>query len=83
MITLKEAIAIAKARNSKVDTYQEYEDAYSFYIDDGVFRIGGGDCGFYVRKSDGVVLRCYEYILPNPEYEHTVVEIGEPVKINQ
>lgn len=82
MITLKEAIAIAKARNSKVDTYQEYEDVYSFYIDDGVIRIGGGDCAFYVRKSDGKVFRCYEYNLPNPEYEHTVVEIGGPVKIN-
>lgn len=83
MITLSEAIAIAKNRNSKVDTYQEYEDVYSFYIDDGVIRIGGGDCAFYVRKSDGKVLRCYEYDLPDPEYEHTCVEIGEPVKINK
>lgn len=82
MITLKEAIDIAKRRNSKVDTYQEYEDAYEFFIDDGVVRIGGGDCSFVVRKSDGKILRFYQYHLPNPEYEHTVVEVGKPVKID-
>lgn len=62
-ISINEAIKIAKERNEKVDTIQEYDDAWEFFTDDGIVRYGGGDCSFVVLKENGNVLRFYEYFM--------------------
>ena len=63
MFDLKEATEIAKKHNSKYNAVQEYADAYEFFIDDGVVRMGGGDCSIIIDKNTGSVLRWAEYFM--------------------
>ena len=77
MITLQEAIAIAKKWNDKFNTYQEYKDAYEFYVDDGATYDGGGySC--VIEKESGKVLRWEKYFM-DPERE--IVQVGKPIRI--
>ena len=78
MITLEEATKIAKDRNPRVDTVQEYADAYEFFIDDGVIRHGGAENSFMVEKTSGSIIRWPAYFMSG---KYNVVEIGEPKKI--
>lgn len=79
-VTAAEAVKIAVRWNSKIDTYQEYNDAYFFYIDDGEERIGGPDCGFAVLKQGGSILRWNEYFM---DAGRECEETGEPVKLKK
>lgn len=78
MITLKEAIKIAKDWNDKYDAYQEYEDAYEFYIDDGVIREGGPDNSSIIEKASGKRIQGAIYFLSG---QYDPVEVGDPKKI--
>lgn len=80
LITIEEAIEIAKKRLPSVDSYQEYADAYEFFIDDGEVRIGGAECSFVVEKSGGNILRWAAYFMDG---NRDVVEIGEAHKISE
>jgi len=77
MITLQDAIRIANEWNPKYDTYQEYEDAYVFFIDDGVVRIGGGDNCLIIEKANGNKLHFAQYFM---DADRVIVEVGEPVR---
>lgn len=79
MITLKEAIDIALGRNPKFNAFQEYADAYEFFIDDGIIREGGEDNSCIIEKKNGTVLRWPAYFMDG---KRTIVEIGEPRKID-
>lgn len=76
IITIEEAIEVAKERNHKLNRYQEYTDAYYFFRDygDGVERIGSADSGFVMLKKDGTIVPTYIYFL-NPDSDAD--EIGE------
>ena len=78
MITLKEAVVTAKGWNEKYDAYQEYEDAYAFYIDDGIIRDGGPDNGLIIDKESGKRIPFAIYFLSG---KYDPVEVGNPVKI--
>lgn len=41
MLTMEQALAIAKEKKSKINRGVEYENAFSFYFDDGIDRDGG------------------------------------------
>ncbi len=77
MITIQEAIKIASEWNPKYDTYQEYEDAYVFFIDDGVIKHGGGDNCLIVEKANGNKLRFAQYYM---DAYREIAEVGEPVR---
>ena len=77
MITLQDAIRIANEWNPKYDTYQEYEDAYVFFIDDGIKRVGGGDNCLIVEKTNGNKLHFAPYFM---DADRDIVEVGEPVR---
>lgn len=74
MLDLGKATEIAKKHNPKYNAVQEYADAYEFFIDDGVVRMGGGDCSVIVEKSNGKLLRWSEYFMDSSK---TISEIGE------
>ena len=74
MISLEEAINIAKETNPNYDAVQEYADAYEFFVDDGEIKIGGGDGGIVVEKKNGNVLRWSQYFM---DANRNVIEIGE------
>lgn len=76
MITLQEAIRIAEEWNPKYDTYQEYDDAYVFFIDDGIIRYGGGDNCLIVEKANGNKLHFAQYYM---DANREITEVGEPV----
>ena len=78
MITLQEAIAIAKAWSDKFDTYQEYADAYEFYVDDGELCYGGGDRSCIIEKDGGRRLPWALYFM---NADRNIVKVGEPVKL--
>lgn len=78
MITLKEAIKIAKDWNPKYDAYQEFEDAYEFYINDGVERVGGPDNASIIEKATGNRIQWAIYFLSG---QYDPVEVGDPVNI--
>lgn len=78
MITLQEAIDIAKKHNPGFNAYQEYADAYEFYIDDGVLREGGADMSCIVEKASGNMLHWPVYFMDG---KRNIVEIGAPKKI--
>lgn len=78
MISLQEAVEIAKKRNPKFDTCQEYADAYVFYVDDGVVYYGGAEHNCIVEKSTGKTIWWSNYFMDG---NRNVVEIGEPKKI--
>ena len=78
MITLQEAINMAKKWNPKYDAYQEYEDAFEFFIDDGEIRIGGGDNAIIIEKENGKRLPWALYFM---DADRDIVEVGEPVHI--
>lgn len=77
IITLDEAVRIAKERDERNDTYQEYEDAYFFYQEDGEEMTGGDDGSIIVMKKNGTLKMPYQYFLGGGNCK----EIGEPVKI--
>ena len=74
MLNLAEATEIAKSHNQKYDAVQEYADAYEFFINDGVERVGGGDCSVIVEKESGKMLRWGEYFMDG---NRDINEIGE------
>lgn len=77
MITKRQAITIAKEWNEKFDTYQEYEDAYEFFVDDGITAAGGNhDC--IIDKESGRKIPWALYFM---DAERNIVEVGEPVKL--
>ena len=77
MITLQEAINIAKSWNDKFDAYQEYEDVYEFFIDDGEITAGGNhEC--IIDKESGRKIPWALYFM---DAERKIVEVGEPVKL--
>lgn len=77
MITLQEAIAIAKKWNNKFDAYQEYEDAYEFFVDDGEITVGGNhEC--IINKENGKKIPWALYFM---DADRNIVKVGEPVKI--
>ena len=78
MITLKDAIRIAKERNNNFNAYQEYEDAYEFFVDDGEITAGGGGRCCIIEKADGKILPWAIYFM---DADRSIVEIGEPVHI--
>ena len=78
MITVDEAIKKAKERNEKYNAYQEYKDAYSFFIDDGEIRYGGGDNGVIIEKETGNILRWGQYFMDD---KRNIKEVGEVVHI--
>ena len=78
MITLNEAIRIAKKWNNKYDAYQEYEDTYEFYINDGIERSGGPDNSSIIEKATGKRIQWAIYFLSG---EYDPVEVGEPVSL--
>lgn len=78
MITLQEAIAIAKAWSDKFDTYQEYEDAYEFYVNDGELYYGGGDRCCIIEKKTGRKMPWALYFM---DADRNIVKVGEPVKL--
>lgn len=78
MITLETAIKMAKEVNEEIDTYQEYADAYEFYISSDEAAEGGAGRSCIIDKSAGNKLHFAEYFL-NPK--RNVVEIGEPKQI--
>jgi len=80
MITLNEATSIALERNDRFDTYQEYADAYVFYIDDGVISDGGGNRNCVIEKKNGSVLSWSMYFM---NANRNIVEIGKPKKIEK
>lgn len=80
MITLEEAMKIAKSRSENFDTYQEYEDAYAFYVDDGEICDGGGGRFCIIEKASGRIVPFGPYYLTG---DHDVVSVGEPVKIKR
>lgn len=78
MITLDEAIKTAKAWNSKYDSYQEYEDAYEFFIDDDVDKAGGTDNSSIIEKATGKRIQWAIYFLSG---KYNPIEVGEIVRI--
>jgi len=77
MITLQEAIAIAQKWNDRINAYQEYKDAYEFYVDDGATYDGGGfSC--VIEKESGKVLRWEKYFMDSGR---EIVKAGEPTRI--
>lgn len=77
-ISLEEAIEIATSYSSKFNAYQEYEDAYEFYVDDGVIAAGGGERNYIIDKQTGERILWAEYFLSG---KFDPVEIGDPVKL--
>lgn len=75
VITKEEAIKLAKTRNSLINAYQEYADAYEFYIDNDDVYEGGSNCSFVVEKQTGNILRWPDYFMDS---SRNVIEIGEP-----
>ena len=78
MITLEKAIELAKNWNPKYDTCQEYEDAFEFYIDDGIERAGGSDNASIFEKATGKRIQWAIYFLSG---QYNPVEVGDPVQI--
>ncbi len=77
MITLKDAIKIAEEWSSKFDAYQEYEDAYEFYVDDGIITVGGAERNLIIDKSTGKRIPWAMYFM---DADREIVELGEPVR---
>lgn len=73
-VPMEEAIRIAKKWNEKVNKMQEFTDGYYFYIDDGIRREGGGDCGFLIEKNGGRILCWSDYFM---DENRKIIEIGE------
>ena len=61
MITLEQATQIAHARNKDYNGLEEYEDAWYFFLDDGITRTGG-DTGIVVLKESGETMIFHQYI---------------------
>ncbi len=62
MITLEQATKIAHKRNSNYDGIYEYEDAWHFFLDDGIERVGG-DTGVVVFKESGKTMSLDQYMM--------------------
>ena len=62
MITLEQATKIAHKRNSNYDGIYEYEDAWHFFLDDGIER-DGGDTGVVVFKESGKTMSLDQYMM--------------------
>lgn len=78
MITIERAIEIARTRNQKYDAYQEYADAYEFFISGNEIQYGGSDNSIIIEKAGGKILRWSEYFM---DVKRNIVEIGDSVKI--
>lgn len=78
MITIEQAIKIALERNNQYNAYQEYKDAFMFFIDDGVIREGGGDNGVIIEKETGNILRWNQYFM---DENREITEIGDVIRI--
>lgn len=73
-VTLEDALAYAKQRDSRLNCYQEYENAYNFYLDDGIMRTGAP--GFIILKNTAELLYFPDYFLTG---KYDCVEVGKPV----
>lgn len=62
MTTFDEAKKIAKKINPKVDVYQEYSDAFIFFIKDPK-QDDVWDNEVVIKKSDGKVISYTKYIM--------------------
>ena len=80
MITIQDAIRIANEWNPKYDAYQEYNDAYVFFIDDGIVRYGGGDNCLIIEKANGNKLHFAQYYM---DADREIIKVGEPVRFNR
>lgn len=73
-VTIEDALAYAKKRDSRLNCYQEFEDAYYFYLDDGIVRDGAPGC---------IILKNTAELMLFPDYFLTgifdCVEVGELV----
>lgn len=75
MVSFEDAKKIALERNKEYNRCQKYEDAYYFYLDDGIMR-DGGDVGIIVEKETGEIIRPYMYFIGS---KRRVKEVGELV----
>lgn len=71
---LEEAKAIAKEKNENINCYQEYADAFFFFVNDGNEYVGGEGAGFVLMKNGGNILMPYEYFMKNGAQK---IKIGE------
>lgn len=78
MLEFKNVLEIAKARNEKIDTYQEYKDAYEFYVDDGEISVGGAEKGCIIDKETGSIIPWVKYFM---DADRDVVKVGEPKRV--
>lgn len=78
MLEFKDVMEIAKRRNEKIDTYQEYNDAYEFYIDDGEISVGGGDKSCIIDKKTGSIIPWVKYFM---DADRNVVKVGAPKRV--
>lgn len=73
---IEEAKEIARRRNKDINCYQEYKDAFFFFVNDGEMHIGGSAAGFVIMKKGKEIKMPYQYFM-NPKSHAT--EIGENV----
>lgn len=74
MLTLKEALAIAKSKKGRINHCVEYTNAYMFSWDTGE-ETDGGDAPIVVMKETGETMNMSAYIwTPDKEYvgEHEI-----------
>lgn len=74
MLTLKEALAIAKSKKNYINHCVEYTNAYMFSGDTGE-EADGGDAPIVVMKETGETMNMSAYIwTPDKEYvgEHEI-----------
>ncbi len=61
-LSIEEATAIAKQCNTEYNECEEYIDAYWFYLNDGIERVGG-DTGVIIEKAGGRILKWTQYFM--------------------
>lgn len=76
IFTIDKAMEIAKNHYKGLNCYQEYKDAFYFFVNDGNEYDGGQCTGIVVLKKGGAKLQPYQYFM-NPKSE--AVTIGEEI----
>lgn len=71
---IEEAKEIAKNKNKEVNCYQEFMDAFYFFVDDGEIHFGGSQSGFVIMKKGKKIVMPYEYFM---DPKSKAIEIGE------
>lgn len=62
MLSYDRALKIAREKKSKINRGVEYENAYSFYYDDGIDRVGGEN-PIVVMKETGETFNFVHYAM--------------------